>query len=101
MQRSGTPLPGLAPGTALAVVVDPDALVEAIARRAVELLGECQEPAEPEPYIGVKEAARYLACDEQRVYDLRSQRRLHCIKDGGRLLTRRSWIDDYLNKENA
>jgi excisionase family DNA binding protein len=82
-------------------MADPDLLVEAVAHRVVELLSAEQRPAEPERFIGVEDAARYLACERQRIYDLRSQRRLHCIKDGGRLLTRRSWIDDYLEQENT
>jgi excisionase family DNA binding protein len=82
-------------------MADPTRLVEAVARRVAELLSAEQQPTAPEPYIGVDDAARYLACDRQRIYDLRSQRRLRCIKDGGRLLTRRSWIDDYLEQENT
>jgi excisionase family DNA binding protein len=101
VQRNGTERltgPSLADSAAFEVVANHDLLVEAVALRVAELLLTQQRPAEPEPYIGVEEAARYLACDRQRIYDLRSQRRLRCIKDGGRLLTRRSWIDAYLEQ---
>ena len=100
MQRSATAQQPLTTGTAFAVMADPDLLVEAVARRVVELLGEQRQDAEPEPYLGVEDAARYLACGRQRIYDLHSQGRIRCIKDGSRLLTRRSWIDDYLEQEN-
>ncbi len=81
-------------------MADPDLLVEAVAQRVAELLSAEQRTTEPEPYIGVEDAARYLACGRQRIYDLHSQGRIRCIKDGSRLLTRRSWIDDYLEQEN-
>jgi excisionase family DNA binding protein len=100
VQRNGTAQQPFAMGTAFAVMADSDLLVEAVARRVVELMSAERQSNEPEPYIGVEEAARYLACDRQRIYDLKSQGRLRCIKDGGRL-TRRSWIDDYLEQENA
>jgi hypothetical protein len=78
-------------------------LVESIAARVVGMLSERE--AVPEAWLDVAAAARHLgyASDvagarrgRQRIYDLVSQRRLRCAKDGSRLLFRRSWLDDYL-----
>jgi excisionase family DNA binding protein len=78
----------------VAVVTDLDALAAALADRlgahaATPSVGQ-------EPYWTAEQAAGYIAADKQRIYDLRSQGRLRCVKDGSRLLTRRSWLDAYL-----
>ena len=75
----------------------PPELLEAIAARAAELI-EDRRREEAEPWIGVEEAAEYLACKPQRVYDLTSQGRLEHRKDGRRLLFRRPWLDAYLEE---
>jgi hypothetical protein len=73
----------------VAVVTDLDALAAALAER----IG-AQSPrttvGQPEPYLCVEEAARYIAATKQRIYDLNSQGRLRCVKDGARLLTKRA-----------
>jgi excisionase family DNA binding protein len=79
---------------AVAVISDLDALADALAERlgastATSNVGQ-------EPYWTAEQAAAYIAADKQRIYDLRSQGRLRCVKDGSRLLTRRSWLDAYL-----
>lgn len=84
----------------MAILTDPNMLADVLAQRVAELMGASGHTSQPEPYIGAAEAARYLDCGNRRIYDLREQGRLRCIKDGGRLLTRRSWIDDYLAEEN-
>jgi len=76
----------------------PAELVELIAARAAELV-EDHVAAAPEPWIGVDQAAEYLACKPQRIYDLVSQDRLEHRKEGRRLLFRRAWIDEYLERE--
>ena len=76
----------------------PPDLLEAIAARAAELV-EDRVGDLPEPWIDVEGAAQYLACKRQRVYDLVSQDRLEHRKDGRRLLFRRSWLDEYLERE--
>jgi excisionase family DNA binding protein len=67
----------------------PDELVERIAERAAELLAERQRPSAPE-LLTVDETAELLRCRKQRVYDLVSQGRLPCLKDGARVLVRRA-----------
>lgn len=51
--------------------------------------------AEPE-YFTVKEAAAYLRCSRQRIYDLVSSSRLPRCKDRTRLLLRRADLDAYV-----
>jgi excisionase family DNA binding protein len=77
----------------------PDELIEAIAERVAELLAEREPPAdrhEVQPYFNVSEAAAYLRCDRQRVYDLLSSGRLSRIKDGARTLVERAELERYL-----
>jgi excisionase family DNA binding protein len=49
-----------------------------------------------EPWLTVNQAAAYLGCNRQRIYNLVSQRRLRHSKDGSRTLFRRQWLDQYL-----
>ncbi len=79
-----------------------DALAEAIARRAAEIvLAELRQepPAAPSslsPYLTIKEAAEFLRCPRQRVDDLLSQRRLKRHKDGSRTLVSRAELEAYV-----
>lgn len=79
---------------ALALVVPPD-LAEAIAERAAEIVSE--QVAEPEPWIGVAQAAEHLACGTSRIYSLVSANRIPFERDGSRLLLRRSALDAWLS----
>lgn len=54
--------------------------------------------SEPERWLGVKEAAEYLACPPSRIYDWVSQRRVEFRKDGRRTLFRREWLDAALER---
>jgi excisionase family DNA binding protein len=72
-----------------------EAMADALAERVAEKLAE-REPArvaDADPWMDVDEAADYLRCERQRIYDLVSQDRLRCAKDGRRSLFRRSWLD--------
>lgn len=60
-----------------------------------ELLVDGQAP-DVDPWFNVEEAAEYLRCKPQRIYDLRSQGRLVGGLDGTRVLFRRSTLDAYL-----
>jgi excisionase family DNA binding protein len=74
----------------------PDGLIHSVAQRVAELL---QQPADGrggapvEPWLGVTEAARYLACPVSRIYDLVSLGRLTPHRDGRRLLFRPADLD--------
>lgn len=85
--------------TPLSLTLPPDAL-EAIAQRAAELLAE-RQPAGTiaSPWLTTTEAAEYLRCKPQRVFDLTSSGRLRVRKDGSRNLYRREDLDAYLDGE--
>ena len=83
-------------GTPLSLSL-PDELVEAIAQRAADILAERQPQAAPE-LLTVAEAAEYLRCGRQRVYDLVSQGRVPYLKDGARVLIRRADLLAYLDE---
>ena len=74
---------------------DVDALARAMAPLVAELLA-ARAPATPSPYLTPDEAAAYMRCGRQRVYDLVSEGRLPKVKDGARLLLRRDDLDAYL-----
>jgi hypothetical protein len=95
--RNGTTSTG-APIT-LRIDVPPEQM-EVIARRAAELVGTPTR----EPWIGVDQAARHLGYSDatmkqghKRVYDLHQRRCVRFQKDGSRLLTKRSWLDEYVD----
>ena len=76
----------------------PDGLIEAIARRAAELVAERQARS-PEPWVGVPEAAAHLGCKRQRIYDLvhyKDETRIPHRKEGGRLLFKLSLLDRWI-----
>jgi excisionase family DNA binding protein len=70
----------------------------AVARAKDELRAELRAADRPttSPYLTVAEAADYLRCSKQRVYDLLSSRRLSKKKDGSRVLVERESIHAYL-----
>jgi excisionase family DNA binding protein len=87
-------------GTELGLVIPP-ALLESISRRVLELLaegGRLPESAPVSEFMNVVEAAAYLRCDRQRIYDLVSARRLPKFKDGSRVLIRRADLVAYLEE---
>ena len=73
----------------------PDELVEAVARRVLELLNE-HGPNGSEPWIGVEEAATHIGASKHRVYALCSARRIPHERDGSRLLFRKSELDEWV-----
>jgi excisionase family DNA binding protein len=71
--------------------------LEALAERVAAITNDSTGSlTQPEPWLNVDQAADYLACARQRIYNLVSQRRLRHAKDGSRVLFRRQWLDDYL-----
>jgi excisionase family DNA binding protein len=81
----------------LSLALPPEAL-EAIAVHVAELLAERERPA-ASAWLDVAEAAAYMRCSKQRVYDLSASGRLRTGKDGSRSLFRREWLDEYLEGE--
>lgn len=77
----------------------PPSLLDVLAIRVADLLVErgllvvAGAASGPEPWIGVEDAARHLACPRSRIYSLVSARRIPHCKDGSRVLFRRSELD--------
>lgn len=78
----------------------PDELLDRLAIRVADLLADRLEANgdAPDPWLDVEAAARYLACEPHRVYDLAASGRLRCAKDGRRSLFRREWLDQALEQ---
>jgi excisionase family DNA binding protein len=77
----------------------PDEVVEQIAQRAAAIVA-ARLPAVPSAsrYLTVEEAAAYIRAKPQRIYDLRSSRRLTRHHDGTRALVSRAELDEYLER---
>jgi hypothetical protein len=71
----------------------PREVVEAIAQRAAEIVLEQLPPASESPYLNVDEAAAFLRCKPQRIYELRTSGRLTRITEGGRALVLRKEVE--------
>lgn len=82
--------------SALLAELDDDAL-EKLAALLAPRLNRSPRNNQAEPWLTVDQAATYLACGKQRVYNLVSQRRVRYVKDGSRVLFRRQWLDDILD----
>jgi excisionase family DNA binding protein len=79
-------------------LVLPEELVDAIAERAAALVLErLGEPTAASPFLTVVEAAEFLRCERQRVYDLLSAGRLARHKDGSRVLVSRAELEAHVN----
>jgi excisionase family DNA binding protein len=81
--------------TDLAFPIPPE-LVEAIAERAAAMLEERAPADQASPWLTVAETAKYLRCDRQRVYNLKSADRIPSAQDGTRPLFHRAVLDAYL-----
>jgi excisionase family DNA binding protein len=78
----------------------PDELVERIAERATELLGD-RFLAETEGFLNVEGAADFLACPTSRIYSLVSAKRIPHHRDGSRLLFIRAELREYVRNGGA
>lgn len=86
----------VAPREVLNLSIPPET-VEAIARRAAELLA-ARVREEPDPWVGVDEAATHLGCPRSRIYALASCKpaRIPFERDGSRLVFKRSELDSWV-----
>jgi len=81
---------------ALRVEIDEE-LIEQIARRAAELIGERSESAAKDGWLrGADRIAAYIDAPRSRVYALVSARRIPVHHDGSALIARRSELDRWL-----
>jgi len=91
-----------APGRTPLAVELPTSLVEAVAERAAELVLEGEQASrEPDPWIGVEQAAAHLGCPTSRVYALSSAKRIPVERDGSRLIFKRSALDAWVRAGGA
>lgn len=71
-------------------------IAEAVGRELV-----AQGLGGPPGVLSVAQAATYLGCKPQRLYDLVAARRVKHAKEGGRLVFRVEWLDDLLEIREA
>lgn len=69
-----------------------DLIAEAVADRVAEKLVD-RMPAPDDGWLNVEQAADYLSCTRDRIWDLKRQGKVRYCKDGSRLLFRRQWLD--------
>lgn len=77
----------------------PVELIEQVAARAAELVDA--RPAEPDGYLDVKGAAKFLSCPVSRIYALVSAHRIPHHRDGSRLLFDRAELRQYVEAGGA
>jgi excisionase family DNA binding protein len=75
----------------------PPEFIELVAERAAELVTARHAPQTAQRWLTMEEAAEYLRCKPQRIYDLRSSGRLSRTGDGSRVLVDRVELDEYLS----
>jgi hypothetical protein len=81
---------------ALRLEIDEE-LVERIAERAAELIGERSVGNESDGWLrGAEHIAAYIDAPRSRVYALASARRIPVHRDGSALIARRSELDRWL-----
>jgi excisionase family DNA binding protein len=73
----------------------PPEVIETIVSKVIEEL-DARGPLDVDPLLDVAETAQYLRAKPQRIYDLHSARKIFAVRDGTRLLFRRSELDRYL-----
>jgi excisionase family DNA binding protein len=79
----------------LTLTLPPELLDELVQRVAdeLEVRGAARRADESRRWLTIPEAAEYLRCKPQRVYNLRSAGRLSRYGDGGRALVDRRELD--------
>lgn len=83
----------------LALTVPPE-LVEHLAVRVADVLAE-RAPTASDGYLGVEEAAAYLACPKSRMYELVAAKRVRHYRDGRRVLFKAEDLDAVLRVREA
>lgn len=79
------------------------ALEDLVAQKVREVLADAADAGEiepPSPYMSIPEAASFLRCERQRVYDLLSRRTFERFKDGSRTLLLRAEVESYVERSN-
>jgi excisionase family DNA binding protein len=76
--------------------LDDERLDELAARLAPRLVGMLDRSDDGRPWLNAVDAAAYLACSRERLYDLVQLGKLTPRRDGRRLLFRRQELAGYL-----
>lgn len=84
---------------ALLAELDDEALDRLATLLAPHLASRLEKDAPATPWLNAEEAARYLACERGRLYDLVQLGKLEPCRDGRRLLFRRSDLDAYVEAD--
>lgn len=83
----------------------PDGFLDEVKERAAELVAqgvlEQRRKQPPSPWRTVDEAAEYLRCKPQRIYNLVFEEAFPIAKDGKRTLIHQAVLDAYLAGEDA
>lgn len=79
-------------------LLNDDSFIDQLAKRLSERV---RLAGTSSPLLTPKEAADYLRCSRQRVYDLCSQNHLTHEKEGSRTLIRREELDRHLKRVEA
>ena len=92
----------VAPHSAVSMAIPvPESLIDVLTERAAaEAARRITASLElrQTPYLSVSEAAEYLRCSRQRIYDLASSGRLPRVKEGRRVLFHRRDLERLLTK---
>jgi len=83
-------------GARLALLARVELDDDELAARVAGILQDAAPAAPALPYLTTREAAEYMRCTRQRVFDLTSQGRLRVRKDGSRSLYHRDDLDAHL-----
>lgn len=76
----------------------PPEVIDQIAERVIEKLGERQAPADDGWLRGAAEIAEYAGCTPSRIYSLVSAGRIPVEKDGAAIVIKRSTLDAWIKK---
>lgn len=76
----------------------PTEVVEELTRRVTEAVARSVEALRVPDLLTTTQAAAYLNCKRQRIYDLRSRGDLPVVREGGRILIRRGDLDALLEE---
>jgi excisionase family DNA binding protein len=81
---------------ALLAELDDSALDELAERLAPRLAARLVSTQDSRPWLNAEQAAEYLTCSRERLYDLVQLHKLEPCRDGRRLVFKRTDLDAYL-----
>jgi len=76
----------------------PPEVMDELTRRVTEAVARSVETLRVPDLLTTSQAAAYINCKRQRIYDLMSRGDLPAIREGGRILIRRGDLDALLRE---